>query len=636
MFGISPLSAAPFAALPSTPAPHHLWFDGLWSTRGGRNEELPFDSAFDLEGVTVQKFRLDGVWTTRGLRDEELPFDARWYTSGFGGELPFDGRWATVTPLVRELPFDAHWITRAPIVVELPLDSLWDTRGAPHGILPLDGRWSTTGAERGILPLDGQWNTDAPLLSFVVLDGLWATAIPDVSELPFDGLWGFNVRVANDLSIVYGSQIARGLTIRYELGRTRVARGCRIPLPMLARVASQCAIVYDIRNVDELRSSLRIRYSILDGAVIEGTPVPEITVRGKTFKSQDCEVNVDEGDSFWTARMNLRDPALLALFGPDEPFTILFGGETYSFIRDEPGFTRSGQVSFSVNMRGVSPGAIYADPRATRITKTWDVPTLASAVLAEIMPDVVVTLEDVIDWTIPANRLVADNRTPIEIAKQIAGAAGAVLESEPDGSLTIRPLTAVPVPEWTSATPDASYDDLRDQFSVTEETPVRRLANAFRILDGSADDANGLLQIEVDTREDGLNDGRSDFVVGDRPGLLIFKSLDVDVSRVRASAGVVSDEAAGTTEKTEDLNFANAAEAKLAYPTAALDSFEWLGTDLGTPTLDGEQTIRLDEAGVGILRVTYTTSFLARRVSNVPSIGDEDDFDVLVVAEGER
>lgn len=613
-----------------------LWCGARWKTKAVVAGELPLDGNWETLGLVGQILRQNATWETSAVTAGELPLDGRWITSSVGGELVVSARWATAIPIVQELPSDQAFAVEPVRVFELPLDALWDTDGAPVNVLLTDGRWATVAPTRDALPADAFWQTFAPTLSFQLVDGRWAIHAPQISELPVDALWRFNVAVARALTILYGSQIANSLTIRYQLGRARVANDLVIPLPMLTRVARGCAMVYDIATVDEIRAALTIRYSLLDGSVIDGTPVPVVTVRGKTFKAQDAEVSFDENDFAWVAKLGLRDPALLALFGPDEPFTVTLGGETYSFIRDEPRFARRGQVLFDVSVSGVSPQARHSDPRATRITKTWTESTLASAVLDEII-DEPITLDGVLDWAIPANRLSAENRTPIEIAKQIAGAAGAVLECDPDGSLAIRPLFPVPVPEWASVEPDHTYDDLRDEFSVSEETPLRRLANAVRVLDGAADDAAGVLQIEVDADEDGLNGGRTEFILGDRPGLLIFRSADVALDRVRASAGSVVDEAAGTREITEDLSFANTDEARLKYPTAALDSFDWLGTDLGTPTLEGETLVRLDAAGVGILRVVYTTSYLARRVANVPSnVSPDDEFSVLVVAEGSR
>src|SRR6185503_9519795 len=106
--------------------------------------------------------------------------------------------------------------------------------------------------------------------------------------------------------------------------------------------------------------------------------------------------------------------------------------------------------------------------------KTWADPILVSALLEELFGAGEVELR-VLDWTIPAGRLAVNGQTPIEIASTVAKATGAVIESEPDGSLYIRYAWPVSVPDLDTATPDHLYDDSRDLFSLEEDTVLARL-----------------------------------------------------------------------------------------------------------------------------------------------------------------
>jgi hypothetical protein len=635
MYGHGPISGSPYSSLfrVAVPDPPYLWANERWSTRGVGAGETPAWELWDTAGISSDTGESTERWRTSGSTFATLDFLERWITIGISGELVFDEVWSTIVPEVQETPADTRFAVRGITIAELPAWDRWETEGAPGNITLFDELWVTAAPVLRTLDDWEQWVTRGIELAYLVADESWETHVPALYILTFEERWFFNYVVARGLSVRWSNQTRRGLAVRYQLGATPVRNGLRVRYAMTTRVAAQCAVRYAIETFDRLRAGLNARWSILDGSVIVDTGATTLEVRGRTIVINDFEINIDEGQFAWTCQVTLPNPDDLGLFGPDEPFTITIAGEEFDFIRQEPQLDRSGPAQIQAVVSGISPSAAYGDPRADKVTKTWSTAVLVSDLLEELFGGSVVDLR-VLDWSIAGNRLAADGQTPIEIAADVARAPGCLLESEPDGALYIRHAWPVSVPDLEDAEPDHLFDDSRDAFRISEQTTPARLANRIRILD-VIDTSSGMMSAEIDSREDGYNKGRTQFLPGDQPALLIFKSDDVEVQAVTPSAGNISQLAGGTMEVEETLQFAGSDEATLRYPTAALTSWKWLGRDLGTPELANEITVRVPAAGVAMLMVTYDTTFEARRLSGIPAqLAGEDTYDVLVVVDG--
>jgi len=149
-------------------------------------------------------------------------------------------------------------------------------------------------------------------------------------------------------------------------------------------------------------------------------------------------------------------------------------------------------------------------------------------------------------------------------------------------------------------------------------------------------EAAGVLQAEIDSRPAGYNNGRTSFVPGDSPAFLMFKSTNVEILSEEVSAGTLATLAPGLLSVTDFLQFANADEASLSKPFHSGASYKWLGNNLGTPTIVGDTKVRLAAKGVGILKITYNSAFLARRFAGLPTIlNGETEYSVIAVITGE-
>lgn len=150
----------------------------------------------------------------------------------------------------------------------------------------------------------------------------------------------------------------------------------------------------------------------------------------------------------------------------------------------------------------------------------------------------------------------------------------------------------------------------------------------------AADDA--LLLAEVDNRDitdGGLNGGRSQFLPGDTVAYLVYK-YKLASTEHRSSAGTISAGGSGQRQIEEVVTFFDTQDASLRYPVYTIDSFEWLGNNLGAISASGGQSIRAATAGVGVAIVKYTAKFDVFRINAPNQINGRDSFDIAILVVG--
>lgn len=151
---------------------------------------------------------------------------------------------------------------------------------------------------------------------------------------------------------------------------------------------------------------------------------------------------------------------------------------------------------------------------------------------------------------------------------------------------------------------------------------------------------SSFLTAEVDSREDGLNKGKTSFGPGDTVGILVRKSDDVTISDAIVSAGTLVSGAGGSTEEEEFIPFALTLEGNLGKPYgAALDGPTWYGNNLGGITIAPNTTnIKLNDPlskdKVGVLYLKYTSPYLAYYLTAPTQLNGKKTFDILVAFVG--
>ncbi|MBK1699729.1 hypothetical protein [Thiococcus pfennigii] len=154
---------------------------------------------------------------------------------------------------------------------------------------------------------------------------------------------------------------------------------------------------------------------------------------------------------------------------------------------------------------------------------------------------------------------------------------------------------------------------------------------------GAALGEDSHLSCEVDEREDGLNDGDTDFYPGEAAYFLIWTSADVTYDTPVASAGTIHAASVGVVEREETIEFAGERESALSVPATELVSVQWQGRALGDLELIAPQRVRATASGVAMAVVTYRTTPDAWRLQSPASLGGfggSTDYEVLIYIRG--
>ncbi|MBF0310536.1 MAG: hypothetical protein HQL56_13505 [Magnetococcales bacterium] len=358
-------------------------------------------------------------------------------------------------------------------------------------------------------------------------------------------------------------------------------------------------------------------------------PVRPSTICGDCSVLLSGQVSLSEGDVFWTGLLELDDPASYQLVRVGGLITLSVGGAVFALLVDNKTLQRDGvgMPRFSVSV--ISPTARFSTPRATPIERTWATPIQARAAAEEVIGQEIDW--GIVDWLIPGGRLAVHNAAPIEVVRTIAEAAGGVVETLPGGGLRVRHRFPVRVPDWATATPDHVLTDAADNLSCRESHMLRHRVN--RVLVRGYLPQAGYIAAEVDSRPDGLNQGRDGFLSGETAHLLIHAGPDLTGVALTSSAGVLLPGAPQTIQATQDIVFDGVATGSLDKPAISIASVIWLGNDLGTLTLEADRrTLSAERSGVAIARIQYTTLATSWSLTAPESVAGLDDYPVQVRA----
>ena len=118
-------------------------------------------------------------------------------------------------------------------------------------------------------------------------------------------------------------------------------------------------------------------------------------------------------------------------------------------------------------------------------------------------------------------------------------------------------------------------------------------ASQIITFDDSSDADRGILRLEIDSRPDGLNGGRTSFKPGDSVGLLLYRSSNVSIIHGPiVTAGTLDSEGTHSVFQAGYLTFADNHDATMGYPIAN-PSLSWVGNSLGSTKVVNESRVVL-------------------------------------------
>lgn len=154
-------------------------------------------------------------------------------------------------------------------------------------------------------------------------------------------------------------------------------------------------------------------------------------------------------------------------------------------------------------------------------------------------------------------------------------------------------------------------------MATTSETNVIT-ASLVVNLDRSGGD--GTLSIEVDGRENGLNNGKTNFAPGEDVGLLVFRSTNVVIDEIISSLGSISGAGNGSYAVEEFATFANTNDASVSKPIWGSLSYDWIGKSLGgLQVVDNGTRVLAREKGIAAAALDYGSSYQGYYLRNTPT-----------------
>jgi len=412
--------------------------------------------------------------------------------------------------------------------------------------------------------------------------------------------------VNREIEFPYSLRLNREFELSAELLET-VNREIELSAELLEGVNREVELSAELLAFDKVNRQIRYVYSLLDEAAVNVTGAIELELvkTAEIIPITSGTVETSEDSYTWIATIELADIRDFDKFDFDDALIVRIYGEEYNLLVDGKDRSRSGPADVSARLRAISTTAAAATPRAAELTQTFP-QILAQDAVNQILG--VVVDWQIIDWLIPAGRLAAENADPIEIAQQIVEAAGATIETNPDGTFYVRDRYPVPVAQWETATPDQVYLESDAILQWSEGFRPEQIFNKFRIRDGGGDDFRDRIIFEAD-EDNGL-----------AGSLFVFPNPFRDINVIDTSDNAITATPVGDVflEKEDEVEFREGA-GSVSFPVFSIQSVEWFDLDIGPVnfTLDSTDVTSSDPINkFSIALIKYTTRAKEFRTSS--------------------
>lgn len=278
---------------------------------------------------------------------------------------------------------------------------------------------------------------------------------------------------------------------------------------------------------------------------------------------------------------------------------LAIGSETVSLrIADRKRSRAHGQWRYTLDVQ--SPSAWLDSPWAEKITEgsySGTAADIAAAIMAAASNPVVLAWQTV-DWPIPADTVLANGQSPLEMIRVVKDAAGAVYQSLADGSLVVEPEYPEAVPQWSTTAATYTVVEAEEVVSAEDDDDWRDGSNAYLVGSvGAGSASTGDIRIsEIDNAAGGKTirvvtvPWNQTMSLSHRGGSWVQLSLIGDRERTETETVQIVD---GT--------------GRLQYPYQGMVASDYLEAELGAITITEDGTVTTATVGESLCLITYTT-----------------------------
>jgi hypothetical protein len=347
-----------------------------------------------------------------------------------------------------------------------------------------------------------------------------------------------------------------------------------------------------------------------------------------TRQIEDININLNEDAFVNTCELSFSDLSLQDQFAPisrdkTERIAVTIRGDVYKFLFEERD-TDIEIVNRDFTFWGRSRPAILGKPYSDVIVDEFEPEGFASEVIARYTNAENINLTySIDDYYIGPSALFINEKTPLQIITEVVEAGGGIIRSDRVNRLIIR--NKYPDLDTINLqTPDHEFTDIVSIVSLNEEELLSEGLNAV-LVEGNVERINSLSGRFVLDAE--RNAGESVRPIGTPMYVRLYlfpissPSIDTNVANYPSSVYTVETSAGtftfqGTIQETVTNEIVEIVqgEGSLEFPALSIQSVTWLGTNIGTISLEsaGDNLLKLTPNGtrtVGIATITYISEY---------------------------
>lgn len=434
----------------------------------------------------------------------------------------------------------------------------------------------------------------------------FALGLGDPVIMAFVAGWNLKLAAAHRTDYQSCSSVTASLRASHDLPPPIVA-GLAAWWALTARSRLAHRAQHDLVLTNRAVASLSSPFGGTDFAPrIEAAAIPVLRLGARRIELFGASIGVDEPSPWWTARLEIAELADFSRINVGDAATLEIGNAAFALVIDGKRRVRNAPSALRLEVTARSPLAALAPPMGPSISRNFSEVVEAEDAVRELLPGVALDWQ-LPGWWIPAGRLVAADANRVDIARNIARAAGGILESLPDGRVTARPLYPVSLPDYGAESVLLVFTD-DDLFEAEETLDVRTGMNLVRIGDGDQSQLSDRVEF---IRDD--NDVRQGIV---RAAPSPWRTLglahtgDASVSIVPLGERL--------QEAVELVEF-KAGTARLGWPIEDVRAVRWQYRDLGVVTFTrGASEISAGGAeGYSMAEIRYGLKVFEWQVANL-------------------
>lgn len=353
-------------------------------------------------------------------------------------------------------------------------------------------------------------------------------------------------------------------------------------------------LTYAVTDSDPVKNRFLTGWTLLADQRLQAVNnSPELSWQGRKLRLISATLSADEDSPVWLARLQLADVGDFAAMAIGDALRLALGQEIFELIVDGKSLSRDAVTDLRCEISAVSPLALLDAPFSGTMKYFRPEPTPAVEAVTFLIGAVDWQLPH---WLIPAGRLLMEDVTPLQAARNIVAAMGGIIESHPEGSVVCRRRHPDNVPDYASASIAHTLFD-GDVISAQSRIAPSRGYNRVTLANEEGGGARHSDTLEFIVNENVPTQG------------LVRAYLNPARSVTLAHSGHPSTKitALGDISRSEKecVEFIEG-QARTRYPITQIVSVHWQHADLGTLHFN-DKALTASTMGYSLLALTYLT-----------------------------